>query len=74
MIIVELQATKKKLTDEAERNKKLFSTKIDALSFEKEKATDTKKQAVDDLFKAQKQLTQQQVEIESFNLKLAKLR
>ena len=43
MIIVELQATKKKLSDEAERNKKLFSTKIDALAFEKEKATDTKK-------------------------------
>jgi hypothetical protein len=52
----------------------LFTSKIDVLSFEKEKAMDTKKQAVDDLFKAQKQLTIQQNEIDTFNVKIAKLR
>lgn len=44
------------------------------MTYEKEKALETKKSAVDDLFKAQKQLTSQQNEIETFNIKIAKLR
>ncbi len=49
---MDLRADKKKLTDEKERNTKLFANKIDALTFEKDKAVDTKKTAIDDLFKA----------------------
>ena len=47
---------------------------MEVLTYEKEKALETKKSAVDDLFKAQKQLTSQQNEIETFNMKIAKLR
>ena len=51
-LIVDLRADKKKLTDEKERNTKLFASKIDALTFEKDKALETKKTALEDLFKA----------------------
>ena len=74
LIINELQSANKKLTEERDRNLKLFTGKLEVLTYEKEKAIETKKQAVDDLFKAQKQLTNQQNEIETFNIKIAKLR
>ena len=51
-LILDLRSDKKKLTDEKERNTKLFASKIDALTFEKDKALETKKSATDELFKA----------------------
>ena len=43
LIINELQSANKKLTEERNRNLKLFSSKVEALTFEKEKAMETKK-------------------------------
>jgi hypothetical protein len=42
-IILELQSANKKLTEERDRNLKLFTSKLEVLTFEKEKAIETKK-------------------------------